>query len=257
MNIKKLICEDSIDGIFTGVYEAWIRKNHGELVKLSTDEEGNFELFTDYINITTDYLKSSKVANTIKRRLGDECYIHVCQAALSCSSIKADAIFRLLLLGLSTNMGFQIMNALGKKEVATIFELSRNVGNEAHHYLGFVRFKELHNGVLFSEIDPKNNVLTLMAPHFADRLSQENWMIYDRKRQLFIVHQKAKSWVLVTGESLNIDELQNTSAEEIKFQELWKEFCHNISIKERENKKLQKQNLPLRFQQDMVEFSIE
>lgn len=255
MNVKKYICEDSIDGIFTAVYDAWASKADMETIRIETRMDSNFELFTEYINVSTDYSKSEKVANTIKKKLGQDCYMDICHAALSGSDSKANAVFRFIRFGLLSDIKMPIMNALGKKEVSTIFELSRNVYNEAHHLLGFIRFKELHNGVLFSEIEPKNNILTLIASHFADRLSKENWMIHDKKRQLFIIHKKEKAWLLISGEQLNLDETYNVSEYEMKFQSLWKEFCHNISIKERENKKLQQQNLPLRFQKDMVEFN--
>lgn len=254
MNIKKFICEDSIDGIFTAIYDAWVSKADMDMIKVETKMDSNFELFTEYINIDTDYSKSAKVANTIKEKLGQECYMEICHATLSESSIKANAIYHLIRFGLLANTKRPIMSALGNSEVSTIFELSRSVYNEAHHFLGFVRFKELHNGVLFSEIEPKNNILTIIAPHFSDRLSKENWMIYDKKRQLFIIHEKEKAWILVSGEKLNLDETYHVSEFENKFQSLWIEFCHNISIKERENIKLQQQNISLRFQKDMVEF---
>ena len=53
----------------------------------------------------------------------------------------------------------------GKLEITSeyedhrLFTLSRATANEAHHLLGFLRFSELENGVLFSTIHPKNNAL--------------------------------------------------------------------------------------------------
>ena len=51
-----------------------------------------------------------------------------------------------------------------------------------------------------------------------------------------------------------MDMMNQLSNSELEFEQLWKGFCKSISIKERENLKLQRQNLPLRFQKDMVEF---
>jgi len=114
----------------------------------------------------------------------------------------------------------------------------------------------LFNGVLFSAIKPSNNVLTALAPHFADRLPIENWVIYDEVRELFAVHEADKQWAIVVGEHINKEMINNLSAHEREFQRLWKGFCNSISIHERENKKLQRQNLPLRFRDNMVEFII-
>ena len=74
----------------------------------------------------------------------------------------------------------KIMEHLSHPKVEKVFELSRSVGAEAPSLKGFVRFKELSGGILYSEIAPKSRALTCLAPHFADRLSTENWMICDK-----------------------------------------------------------------------------
>ena len=45
----------------------------------------------------------------------------------------------------------RIMDFLGNPSVAKVFEMKRRVSNEAHYFIEFVRFRELENGVLFSE----------------------------------------------------------------------------------------------------------
>ena len=60
-----------------------------------------------------------------------------------------------------------------------IFGLCRNVYNENHLLTEFLRFSETPGGILVSRIGPKNDIMTLLAPHFADRLPEENWVIYD------------------------------------------------------------------------------
>lgn len=47
-------------------------------------------------------------------------------------------------------------------------------------YEEFIRFRELENGILFSEITPKAQILTCVADHFEDRFPLENWIIYDK-----------------------------------------------------------------------------
>ena len=120
--------------------------------------------------------------------------------------------------------------------------------------LGFVRFRELYNGILCSIIEPKNNLVGLIAPHFADRLPNENWMIYDKGRSVAAIHKKGSNWGIIKSDKLQYDMFLQLSEKEIEFENLWKGFCQSISIKERENLKLQRNNLPLRFQKDMVEF---
>ena len=146
------------------------------------------------------------------------------------------------------------MEHLSDPDVARVFELSRTVANEAHQFMEFIRFRELDNGVLFSEITPKNRVLTCIGDHFTDRFPLENWMVYDKTHQEFLVHRAKHPWILVGGECLNREETKKISKAEAEFEKLWKGFFQSISIKERENPVCQRTHLPLRFRQDMTEF---
>lgn len=254
MNTKIFICEDSVEGIFTGVYNAWESKHPKELVKLIHNQNGNYELFSEYINVVTDFEKAKKVARTIEQRFGSEVYMSIYQAACSLNEDKADAVFRTINVGLSSKMPYKLLENLKDKDICRVFELSRAVNNEQHHLLGFIRFKELYNHVLCSIIEPKNNVIALIAPHFDDRLPTDNWLIYDKGREIAVVHERESGWGIIKSDKLNLKMLEKVADEEEQFEVLWKGFCNSISIKERENIKLQRQNLPLRFQKDMVEF---
>lgn len=252
--MKILTCEDSIDGIFTAVYDIWAFKYpHGD-VKIQTTQELNIELFAEYISIATDLEKSIKVTRTIYSRFGEDAYSSICQAALSNSIEKADAIYQVIRLGLRLKESPSIMNYLSNPAVCTIFQLCRQTANEAHHHLGFIRFSELANGILLSRISPKNNILTIIAPHFSDRLPMENWVIYDEGRNLALVHKAQENPVLVYSESLEASIENQLSSNEIEFQALWKVFFKSIAIKERINPNLQLHNLPKRFRGNITEF---
>ncbi|MDY2607596.1 MAG: TIGR03915 family putative DNA repair protein, partial [Lachnospiraceae bacterium] len=147
-----------------------------------------------------------------------------------------------------------LINDLSDNYVNNVFKMAREVNNEILHLKGFLRFQELNGDILFSEIGPKNNILTFIAPHFADRLSNENFIIYDEIRNLCVVHPKYKEWVIVSGDFLSDKELEISSDEEL-YSNLYKKFCQSIAIKERTNIKLQTQMLPLRFQKYMTEFT--
>ena len=78
-----LVCEDSIDGIFTGVYDGWKLGNCGTRVELCVEMSGQAELFSQYMVIEADREKAAKVAGTIQKRLGQEVYEQLCYAACS------------------------------------------------------------------------------------------------------------------------------------------------------------------------------
>ena len=279
------ICEDSSNGIFSGIYDAWdfkVKQNKiysagsmsagspscipphtcsHEDIHLVCCEPDNYQLFCEYIHVETSAEKADKVARTIQRRLGSEFYDTILNAILSIVPAKkndldkADAIYHTLVLGLNTSAGTRAIHDLSNPYVHRLFTLSRATANEAHHLLGFLRFSELENGVLFSTIHPKNNALPILAEHFTDRLPQENFMIYDENRQLAAVHAAGKNFMLVDASGINQELLKHTSEKETEYQKLWLTFFHQIAIQARVNPKLQAQNIPKRFWGDTPELT--
>lgn len=248
------VCKDSITGIFSAVYEAWKKRNEGVELGIAIKGSVEPELFCEYQEIEEAEKKASAVEKMIVRNLGSSVYRDLYYASLSRNAEKGDAILGTLLAARKIADGRKIMDYLGEPYVEKVFELSRNVGQEAHLLSGFVRFRELENGVLLSEITPKNQVLPCLAAHFQNRFPLENWMIYDKGRQIFAVHEAGKQWVLAEGESLNKEALEKLSDKEIELEELWKMFCRTIAIKERKNPVCQRQHLPLWYRVNMIEF---
>ena len=260
MEEKYLICEDSLEGIFTGIYDAYaLREGHAHL-HIQVGEEENLRLFASYLHILPDSVKTEKVANTLKTRLGEHVYHSLCRAAASCHPDKGEAVYKTVVDALTAGSGGRVMENLRNPYVARCFELARFTANEAHYEIEFLRFQELADteiakgGVLFSRIGPKNNVMPFIMPHFADRLSVENFMVYDENRNLFGVHPAGEEWYLVTaGEAFVLQEPARSEKEE-GYQELFRAFHRTIGIKSRENKKLQRQMCAYRYQDYMVEF---
>ncbi|MFA9466019.1 MAG: TIGR03915 family putative DNA repair protein [Velocimicrobium sp.] len=253
MKLKRVYqCDGTVDGIFTAIYEAWeSRYGHADIMIAETTPDMELELFTEYINIRTDEKKASKVADSIQRKISMYAYELVIKSALSNQAKRSDAIYRFLQLGFAA--GSSVSCQLSHPYVTPIFEMERRVNNEMHHYMEFVRFSELENAILLSRIRPENNIITLIAPHFEDRLPEENWMIYDERRSIAAIHRKRYPWILVDGNELNIEEMKHFSGAELDMQLFWKTFVDTIAIKDRSNKKLQSQLLPNRYREFMRE----
>lgn len=247
-------CEDSLTGILTGVYDAWdSRLGHGN-VRLSAEQCGNLELFCEYVQVEPDVNKAEKVFRTIEKRLGREACEMIAQAAAYPDDGKADAIYRMIVLGLHLPDGKDVCGMLTRPEVRLVFELSRKVWHIAHRYMGFVRFRETGNGILLAEIGAEADILALVAPHFADRLPQEDWVIYDRNRRRAAVHPKAQSWFLLDEVDEETFSVLQDSDREAQFQALWKSFHKVIGIDARKNRRAQMSFLPLKFRPFMNEF---
>ena len=248
------ICHDTVTGICSALYDAW---------KEARDQEAGIELkgriqqrlFCEYREVAESERKSAVLQRMIKRNLGYNTYWDIYHAILSDDDEKAEVVFRMMQEARKIEDSTRIMEHLGNPDVARVFELSRRVSNEAHAYKEFIGFRELENRVLFSEISPKSQVLTCIAGHFADRFPLENWMIYDKTHETFLIHVERRPWKLVRGETLNMDAASRVTEEQRKYEELWRGFFNSIAIKERENPRLQQTHLPKRYRREMTEFS--
>lgn len=251
---KVYICSDNITGIFSAIYDAWKEGREEDNAGISLRDNLEQELFCEYVESEESEKKAAAVVQMIKKNMGAAVYMDIYQAVLAHDKDKGNAILRTLLAARKLPDSTKIMNHLSHSGVEKVFELSRRVGGEAHQFKGFLRFKELENGILFAEIEPKSQVLSCIAGHFSDRLPLENFMIYDRTHKMFVVHEAGHQWVLVLDDVTDTAKLNRVSEAQREYERLWKGFCKSISIKERENLILQRQNLPLRYRQDVVEF---
>lgn len=249
-----LICEDSLEGIFTGIYDAYLLKKPHEQVHICVGEEENYRLFAVYQDCVPDEKKAASVAKTIMREFGQEAYLAICRALASQERDKGEAIYKTVVTGLKMRNRKEIMGNLADPFVHQVFELARFTANEAHFHVEFLRFYELESGILYAPIGPKNNLITFIVPHFADRLPLENFVIHDENRNIFAVHPAKKDWYLVQGDE-QIEQMEHHFSEgERKYSELFSHFFHTIAIKERNNAGLQRNMLPLRYRKYMTEF---
>ncbi len=255
------LCENSLEGIFTGIYDACASRLGHKNIRLQTGQAENYELFCEYRTVTPSFEKTQKVMETIISRLGRNFYENIYQAAMSGEAHsrqkidKADAIYRTVLLGFSCNDGDRVLLALGEPCVYRIFELCRSTNREACHHLEFLRFAELENGVLFSTIEPKDYVLPYVAEHFTDRLPMENFIIYDKTHGLAAIHKAAKNFILSDTADLDLDKITRYSDNESEYRALWLTFFDHIAIKARTNPSLQMQLMPKRYWANTPEMS--
>ena len=254
------ICTDSVTGIYSGIYDAWkqavVNRQEGCGIALTGQVEQ--ELFCEYTEVEEDLKKAAAVDRLIRKNMGEKARRDLYYALLTEDPEKGNAVLGTMFAARSLPDSRKIMEHLSHPMVEKVFELSRAAGGEAHNYKGFLRFRELENGVLYAAIRPKAQVLPCLAPHFADRLPKENWMIHDQHPGQFAVHEAGKKWVLLQQDSEEELEIHfQVSDAERQYARLWKGFCRAITIEERRNPACQLQHLPLRYRSEMTEFLAE
>ena len=250
---KILVCDGSVDGIFTAIYKAYdLRYGHENIKIIEKDPYVEQELFAEYIEIETDYELSYKVGNSLQKKISKNVYDTAITAALSGDNGRADIIYRFVVLAFQ--IGNRILEHRYNDTVDAIHRLIRNVNNEIHHMQGFLRFQEVADGFLLSIIRPKNNIVGNLANFFEERLNNENFIIFDEGRSTAAVHQKNQTIFLVPMKKEVLDEMIHIKSDQEEYENLWKAFFKSISIKERENPKLQRNLMPLHFRNYMTEF---
>lgn len=245
-------CQDSFDSILCGVYDAWMSRQGHANVRLELADRGNIEMFAQYCTVEVSEEKRDKVIRAILDKIGRESYEAVFHASLSFEEDKADKIYRYLIYGFHCGRG--VVDMLSVPAVFEIFRLSRYISHEAHLLTGFVRFSQMEEGVLLGKIGPKNDVLVLLAPHFTDRLSGENWILYDENRKKAAIHPADKEWVMMEMDTPEWNAYLDRSSDEAIYEDLWRAFHRSIAIESRTNKKCQNTHLPLRYRPYMTEF---
>lgn len=252
-----LVCENSLEGILTAVYQAYAWKLIPAQTRVQVGE-ADLCFFATYREVGTDAVLAGKVVSTIQRRFGAEAWEDICHAAASQDPEKGQAIYQTIAAGLSGQVRGKLMGALANDHIRKTFELSRHVYSEAHRMKMFLRFREVEGNVLFARIEPDADVLAFVMPHFSDRFPQENFVIVDTRRGLAGVHAAGQEWFLVR---LGEDKKEafyslagHYTETEREMAELFRHFCHSLGIKERANGKLQQQFMPLKYRSFMTEF---
>lgn len=250
------LCEPHFESMLCAVYAAWDSGRGHENVRIELEGAyRDLELFTQYVPVAFSEEKARKVIRSISRKISAQAYEKVYVSSLSQEDDRADKIYRFLIQGFIHGAG--VLDMIQLPAVYEIFRMCRKVYNEKHQLIQFVRFSQTGQGVLISRIGPKNDVLPLIAPFFADRLPMENWMIYDETRGKAAVHPAGEAWMLLYGDSRpeacfkgQLDQ----ATDQAEYESLWKAFHETVAIDARKNPACQRNHLPLRFRPYMTEF---
>ncbi len=238
-------CDGTFEGLLTCIYEAYYRHEIPEHITWGNQVQEN--LLDCSIQIPTDHRKADKVLKSIRAKISKEALGHALYAYLSELDDIGVWIYRYLRLG--WKVGSSVDRHLCEKEVWMVQEASRKVEGEANRMLGLIRFRELKGGIYYAPMGPDYNIVSLIAPHFADRLSDQQWMIHDVKRDIAAVYN-TKDWVIAT---VRQKQALSPGDEELEFQQLWKQYFQSITIQGRYHPGLQRQFMPSRYWKYLVE----
>ena len=234
------------DGTFAGfltcVYESYVNHEPPAAFLLSGD---SLTLWEER-EVDADEGKAKRVYARLKR-VSPAFQKLIARGFLTCLPNRELDLYTLIRRGLAE--GDRVRKDLSDPVMARVNLALTKMWTEWDHLKGFVRFSEL-DGVLVGEIEPKNRVLPLLAPHFADRFSGEQFILYDRthREAIFYVNY---NWAILPMEEFSMG---GAGEEEKAFRDLWRRYFKTISIEGRFNPKCQSTHLPQRSRHVMTEF---
>src|SRR5690606_25166558 len=151
----------------------------------------------------------------------------------------------------------KILQNYGDDDILYFTQTLKKVSRERHRMKAFVRFSKSSDGLFFAVIEPDFNVLPLIVDFFKKRYADQQWLIYDLKREYGILYDKLTvSEVNLTSierQVLTKDAIITLDAEDEHFQNLWKRYYQSTNIEARRNMKLHLQHVPRRYWKYLVE----
>ncbi|GAB6013107.1 TIGR03915 family putative DNA repair protein [Viscerimonas tarda] len=246
--------DKTFDGLLTAVFDAYSRKCFpGKLI--AGDDVA--PLFTEEIyTVITQADKSQRVWAALEKKLSKTASGMLWAVWLSEQEESDSLLFRYICKTFNSKTSIEVN--FNDPDVLLVSQLAKMVQKEAEYIRQFARFQKAADNMYFAPIAPKCNALPLSLEYFKDRFADQQWIVYDMKRNYgFFYDLKTVVEMTLSGEGSHLltgklDESRMAEDEKL-FQELWKGYFKSMTIKERINPKLQRQHMPVRFWKYLTE----
>lgn len=245
------------DGSYTGylccVFEAFERKEfHAVPITESLMES---ILFPEYRTIDTDPLKYNRVLSAMEKVVERKNLNLFYHNFLSDSPVEWLNAFQLI-IELFKMKKLDLRN-FGDPSILRLHQTLKKVSRERHRMKAFIRFVKSDDGLYTAVVEPDFNVLPLIVEFFKNRFADQDWLIYDIKRN-YGFHYSANEINEVSGNIKdtipNPYELElNIDPKELEYQHLWSTYFKSTNIEARKNLKLHLRHVPKRYWKYLVE----
>lgn len=249
-----MTCQYCYDGTLAGLLTLYARllPERVAVERISATPPDQQSLFSSEICIATDQAVAEAFWQRLTKRLSGNSLRLLRHCLLADHPQQELLIYHYLLL--EAEQGRKVDGMLAHPAVAPVWKLSQQVGREAHRYLGFVRFQQLQGGLYYAAIAPDHRILLLIGAHFAERFSDQQWVIHDQRHNEGILYDaEKKEWLLLPME---LHEQPEITPQETQFQQLWRSYFTTLAIPERRNLKLQQGKVPLKVRGYLTEFTV-
>lgn len=244
--MKILVYDSTFEGFLTAVFVVF--EYRYEEVAIVAQHLFAPSLFEEAITVYTDATKAERVLNKIEQCWGKEGKAVVLRAFLS----EEEGMENYLLAAIRLMIQYpeeQVLENYGNTAIAAIHKAAKSVGREVHRMKEFVRFEKVGD-LYFAKIVPEYDVLALVVPHFKNRFSDQQWVLYDPQRAYGFAYNLKEVFPFTPADK-QFGKLSTSLSD--GYEMLWKTYFQHINIAERKNSKYQLRNMPKRYWQYLPE----
>ena len=203
-------------------------------------------LFDTVEEVPADAAKAAEMRDLIVSQLSPRTLDNVRLAFLSEHPGIELMIWRYLQIGWRIGRGVDA--CLAHPDVHAVHCWAARTAREGHRLRGLTRFREAEDGTLYAPLHADANVLPLLAPHFARQLDRP-WVLHDVRRSLGVIGAQGRYLIGMLDSPGEIA----WSTEEAGCQALWRAFHRHIAIPDRLSRRRQRQFMPLKYWEYLVE----
>ena len=260
--------DGTLEGMFTALHAAFQARDAEAEILESRDVQPR--LGQDVYEAPMQLDEASKVRRLIEYSLGEQAFRCIRTAAASDRPDRGTIVYRFLRNALPASKRARynrcerkhtctraceaakacpMLDDLANPTAFNLMSLYREVMNERHHMVQFMRFEHCEGDVWYARCNPKANVVPLVMDWFIPRFNDQRFLIYDENHGMSGVYD-GERWYLVRGDDVTPPPHMD---DERMMQEAWRRFYHSLAVEARYNPELRRGFMPMRLWRNLTE----
>lgn len=248
--MKIYLYDDTFEGLLTSIYDAFYSNGSPPTSIYGKSQTNTPLLLGNIVEISTDINKFKKVKDAIINKINFLSLKKIYFAFLSNYEDKGIIIFNYLKVAFK--LGSDVHDFLNIDVVRLVDNITKKVLNECHRFEGFIRFNQIEEKLLYSSIEPDNDILELIGDHFKNRFPREYFIIHDISRQKALIYNTNFYEII----DMDMETYEKLKFHNDEYTDLWKTYFKATTIQERKNLKLQCRMMPRRYWKHILETKI-
>ena len=241
-----LIYDGTFEGFLSSVFYLYEYKLQGAEIYR---QQAPPVLFGNTVMVETDETKAERVWNGLAKKLSPA-GLHSLYCSFLADTLKEENnMLEFIKYVLATT--HKIENDFSNFAVMRLQRVEKMVHRESHRMEAFIRFKLTKDQIYYAAVSPDFNVIPLIKSHFEKRYADQQWIIYDLKRNYGIYYNLHNVETITL--TFNNDKSEGSRQpvwmheHEELYQTLWQQYFKSVNIASRKNMKLHIQHMPKRY----------